>query len=75
MHDRVRRTGGFPGQLEIEANAGKRLVETGLVDLLGIRHALDRWDQIVPRSEREIIVQVFVAIDIDLRGELTMQVR
>src|SRR4029077_5478911 len=72
MHDRVRRTGGFPGQLEIEANAGKRLVETGLVDLLGIRHALDRRDQIVPRSEREIIVQVFVAIDIDLRGELTM---
>jgi len=63
MHDRVRRTGGFPGQLEIEANAGKRLVETGLVDLLGIRNALDRRDQIVPRSEREIIVQVFVAID------------
>src|SRR5260370_42425894 len=72
MHDRVRRTGGFPGQLEIEANAGKRLVETGLVDLLGIRNALDRRDQIVPRSEREIIVQVFVAIDIDLRGELTV---
>src|SRR4030081_3064297 len=72
MHDRVRHAGGFPGQLEIEANAGERLVEACLVDLLGVGHTLDRRDQIVSCSEREIIVQVFVAIDIDLRGELTV---
>src|ERR1700739_824088 len=72
MHDRIRRTGSFPGQPEIEANVGERLVESCLVNLLGIGHALDRRDQIVPCSEREIIVQVLVAIDVDLRGELTM---
>src|SRR6516225_6218834 len=70
VHDRVRRTRRFAGQLEIETNAGKRLVETGLVDLLGVRHALHRRDQIVPRSEREIIVEILVAVDVDLRREL-----
>src|SRR5262249_49155524 len=72
MHNRVRRIGRFPGQFEIEANAGKRLVQTDLVDVLGVRYALHRRDQIVPRSEREIIVQVLVAVDVDLRGQLTM---
>src|SRR5215468_1718739 len=70
VHDRVRRAGGFPGQPEIEANAGKRLVETGLVDFLGVRHALHRRDQIVARSECEIIVEILVAVDVDLRREL-----
>ena len=58
MHDRARRAGGFPGQFEIKPNTGERLVKAGLVDFLGVRHTLDRRDQIIPGSESEIIVQV-----------------
>lgn len=70
MHDRARRGGGFPRQFEIEPNTGERLVKAGLVDFLGVRHTLDRRDQIIPGSESEIIVQVLVAVDVDLRREL-----
>src|SRR5258708_16945736 len=67
MHDRARRAGGFPGQFEIEPNMGERLVEAGLVDFLGVRHTLDRRDQIIPGSASEIIVQVLFALDVGLR--------
>src|SRR6516165_2624405 len=72
VHDRARRASGFSGQSEIEPNTGERLVEAGLVDFLSVRHALDRRDQIIPGPESEIIVQILVAIDVDLRRKLAI---
>ena len=60
------------GDLKIKTDAHERFVESGLMDLCGVGHALDRWDQVVARAEGKVIVQVLVAINVDLRGELTV---
>lgn len=68
--DRGWRAGCLLGHREIEVDTGERLVEPGLMDLPGIRNALHRGDEAIACAESEIVVQVFIAGDIDLRGEL-----
>jgi hypothetical protein len=70
--DRGRRTGDLLGHREIEADARERLVEAGLVDLMWVGNALDARDQFVAGAEGEIVVQVLVALDIDLGRELAV---
>src|SRR5438094_2355224 len=70
--DRGRRAGSLLGHREIEADAGERLVEAGLVDLTWVGNALDARDQFVAGAEGEIVVQVLVALDIDLGRELAV---
>ena len=42
------------------------------MDLGRIRDACDLRDQAVARAEGKVVVQIFVAIDVDLRGELAV---
>jgi hypothetical protein len=63
-------SGGCSGDLldhrEIEPDPGERLVEVALVDLCSICNAFDSGNQFVASAEGEIVVQVFIAIYIDL---------
>src|SRR4051794_28082168 len=60
------------GEFEIEPDTGERLAETGPVNLTLVDDALDLRDQFVPGAEREIVVQVFVTVNIDLGREFPM---
>src|SRR5262245_44002194 len=70
--DSGRRAGDFLRHREIKPDAGEGFVETSLVNLCCIANALDTRDQLVARAKGEIVVQVFVAVDVDLGRELAI---
>jgi hypothetical protein len=70
VNDGRRRASDLAGDPEVEADAHERPVETHLVDFSSVGDALGRRDQIVARAEGEVVVQILVAVDIDLRREL-----
>jgi hypothetical protein len=39
------------------------------MDLIGLRNAADPWDQPVPRREGEVVMQIRVAVDVDLEQD------
>src|SRR5262245_48753709 len=59
-------SGDLLGQREIELDAGERLVEAELVDLCRLSNALHSGDEFIASAEGEIVVQVLVAVYIDL---------
>ena len=51
---------------KIEPDPGERLVKPNLVNLGRVRDAHDLGDQVVAGTEGKIVMQIFVAVDVDL---------
>ena len=64
------RGGGLGMQHEVEGDRGIGVVQPVRPDAHGVGHLLDRRDQFVAGREGEVVVQVLVAVDVDLRREL-----
>src|SRR5215510_91108 len=65
-------SGDLLDEREIESDPGEGFIEPELVDLSCIGNAIDSGDQFVASAEGEIVVQVFVAVYIDLGRELAI---
>src|SRR5258708_3422870 len=63
---------GGLGQHEVEDDFGEGGVEPLGPDLFGLLLANHRRDQTVPGSVGEVVMQVGVAVDIDLGGQVAM---
>src|SRR5471030_3193940 len=70
MDDRARNPGNLLDEVEIEFDPREWCVESGLMNFAGFADPLHGWNQVIACTEREIIVQVLVTVDVDLRGEL-----
>src|SRR3984957_6795655 len=60
------------GGRQIELDPRERRVEPSLVNLVRLGHALHRRNEIVARPEGEVVVQIVVAVNVYLRGELAI---
>src|ERR1700730_15852551 len=71
-HHRAWRVGALTMQNEVEGDLGERRIQAARTLFLWVRKAVHFRDQAVARGEGEIVVQVFVAIDVDLRRQLSI---
>jgi hypothetical protein len=75
LDDGVRCRGRLAVQHEIEADLGMRRVQTARLRRWGIHYPPHLRDQPVAGGEGEVVVQVFVARDVNLRGQLAVSRR
>ena len=67
--------GAVAAQVEIEVDRGVRLIELQRIEPGRIVDARDRRHQAVAGGKREIVPQIIIAIDIDLRGQLAVVIK
>ena len=72
MNDRRRSASDFLDNTEIELDPRERRIEPSFVNLARLGHALHRRNEIVARPEGEVVVQIVVAVNVYLRGELAI---
>src|SRR5579859_86315 len=66
---------GGGGEREVEDNIRIRRIDACRLDVRRIRLADDGGDQVVAGRVGEVVMQIGIAIDVDLRGELAIAVR
>ena len=72
VHDRVGQARRRRVQDEVERDFGEGGVEAARAQRLGLADPPHRGDQPVAGGEREVVVQVGIVVDVDLRRELAI---